>query len=137
MKTLPRTFALVVLAVIAVVTILSCRLVQHAFLGKQKFILFIGEYAEVPDEDAFKNALKKLKKNGGKCSITFLRKEGEQPNEKYCEQLDVGLRTDKATKSEVANSAAAGESTANDPYATYKVTSANPTDIEDVLKTLK
>ena len=137
MKTLSGTFALIVLAVIAMVTIVSCRLIRHAFLGEQKFILFIGEYAEVSDEDGFKDALKKLKKNGGQCDIKFLRKEGEQPNEKYCEQLDVGLKTDKVTKSEVANSAAAGESTANDPNATYKVTSANPTDIEDVLKKLK
>ncbi|SRR6266566_1313158 len=137
MKTLSGTFAFVVLAVIAVVTILSCR-AKHAF-ADQKFTLYIGEYAEVPDadEDAFKNALKKLKKNGGQCDIKFLRKEGEEPIKDYCDKLDLSLKTDKVTKSEVANSAAAGESTANDPNVTYKVTSANPTDIEDVLKKLK
>jgi hypothetical protein len=134
MKTPSGTFAFVVLAIIAAVTILSCRALL-VFQG-QKFSLSIKAYASVRDEDAFKNALKKLKKNGGKCAITFLRKEGEQPNNHYCDELDLGLKTDKVTKSEVANSAAAGESMVHDPMVTYKVSSANPTDIEDVLKAL-
>jgi hypothetical protein len=131
MKTLSRTFVFVVLAVIAVVTLIGCP-PKHAFT-KQKFALVIGEYAEVRDEDAFKKALKILKKNGGLCEIKFLRKEGEEPNKNYCKELDVGLKTDKVTKAEVANSAAVGESTANDPHASYKVQSANPTEIEAVL----
>jgi hypothetical protein len=129
MKTLSGTFAFVVLAVIGLVTLISCP-AKFAFT-EQKFTLHFKE-AEVRDEDAFKNALKTLKKHGGQCYIKFVRKDGETIKD-YCDKLDVDLKTDKVTKSEVANSAAAGESAANDPYATYKVTSADPTDIKTVL----
>jgi hypothetical protein len=133
MKTLSRKVAFVVLAVIAVITIVSCR---QLFFAKQRFTLVILQYAEVPDEARFKDALRKLKKNGGECAITFLRKEGEKANENYCNELDVAVKTDKIIKSEVANSAAARESAVNDPNAMNKVTSANPTDIKDVLDAL-
>lgn len=133
MKVLSRKVAFVVIAVIAVVTIVSCR---KLFFAKQRFTLVILEYAEVPDEARFKHALKKLKDNGGECEIAFLRKEGEKANENYCNELDVAVKTDKIIKSEVANSAAAGESAVNDPNAMNKVTSANPTDIKDVLDAL-
>jgi hypothetical protein len=133
MKTLSGKVAFVILAVMVVVTIVSCR---QFFFAKKKYTLVILEYAEVPDEVAFKSALKKLKKNGGDCAITFLRREGEKANSNYCNELDVGLKTDKIIKSEVANSAAARESAANDPNAMYKVTSADPKDIIDVLNTL-
>jgi hypothetical protein len=134
MKTLSGTFAFVVLGVIVVVTILSCR-AKHAY-ADQKFTLYIGEYAEVPetDEDAFKKALKKLKKNGGQCDITFLRKAGEQPIKDYCDKLDISLKTDKVTKSELASSAAAGESATNDPNVTNRVSSNDATDFKDVVK---
>src|SRR6266487_4518201 len=106
MKTLSGTFAFVVLAVIAVVTLISC-----------------------PAKYAFKKALKALKEHGGQYKIRL------KHNNEVTDPYDpLSLKTDKVTKSEVANRAAAGESTAS---ITYKVTSADPTDVEGVLKTLK
>jgi hypothetical protein len=135
MKTLSRTFAFVVLAVIAAVTLISC----PQFFSKkgQKFTLIIGEYAEVADEEGFKKALKALKHNGNVCDIKFLPAEGATLDPDYCKHLDVSLKTDKVTKSEVATRAAVGNVAAGDPHATYKVTSADPTEIAAVLNTLK
>ncbi len=95
---------------------------------EQKFTLHFKE-AEVPDEEAFKKALKALKEHGGQYKIRL------KHNNEVTDPYDpLSLKTDKVTKSEVANRAAAGESTAS---ITYKVTSADPTDVEGVLKTLK
>jgi hypothetical protein len=135
MKTLYRTLAFVVLAVIAVVTLIGCP-PKHAFT-EQKFALVIAPYAEVADEGGFKKALKTIKDKGGVCDIKFLPAEGATLDKEYCKHLDVSLRTDKVTKSEVVTRAAAGEAMANDPHASYKVQSANPEDIIEVLKTLK
>jgi hypothetical protein len=126
MKTLSGTLAFVVLAVIAVITLISCP-AKPAFT-EQKFTLHFKE-AEVPDEDAFKKALTTLKEHGGQYRLRL------KHNNEVTDPYDpLSLKTDKATKSEVANRAAAGESTAS---ITYKVTSADPTDIEGVVKTLK
>jgi hypothetical protein len=126
MKTLFGTLAFVVLAVIAVVTLISCP-AKPAFT-EQKFTLHFKE-AEVPDEDAFKKALTTLKEHGGQYRLRL------KHNNKVTDPYDpLSLKTDKATKSEVANRTAAGESTAS---ITYRVTSADPTDIEGVIKTLK
>jgi hypothetical protein len=126
MKTLSGTFAFVVLAVIAVVTLIGCP-PKHAFT-EQKFTLHFKE-AEVPDEEAFKKALTGLKEHGGQYRLRL------KHNNEVTDPYDpLSLKTDKVTKSEVANRAAAGESTAS---ISYKVTSADPTDIEGVVKTLK
>jgi hypothetical protein len=126
MKTLSGTFAFVVLAVIVVVTLISCP-AKPAFT-EQKFTLHFKE-AEVPDEDAFKKALTVLKEHGGQYKLRL------KHNNEVTDPYDpLSLKTDKATKSEVANRAAAGEPTAS---ITYRVTSADPTDIEGVVKTLK
>jgi hypothetical protein len=140
MKTLSGRFAfkLALLTAIAIVAALAFRAFATATPtptpAQQKFTLYIGEYAGVPDaeQDAFKKALEKLKKNGGQCELTFLRKEGEQPIKGYCDNLS--LKTDKVTKSELASSAAAGESAANDPNLTYRVSSNDATDFKDVVK---
>jgi hypothetical protein len=136
MKTLSGTFTVVILTVIAVVAVLSCR--AHQAFADKKFVLKFGgptkeDYAEVKSEDAFKDALKALGSHGGQYKIRFKHDDGTV-TEPY---PSLSIKTDKVTTSEIAKNAPAGEAAANDPHATYKVSSNSPTDIQKVLDTFK
>ena len=145
MKTLSGTVGLVVLAVIAIVAVLTIRAfafaTPHPAFADQKFVLKFGtktEYVELTSQAEFDDALKALVAHGGQSHIGFLAKEGAKPIDPYQpDHRRVSIKTDKATKSELASSAAAGEAAANDPNVTYRVTANDVTDIENVLKTFK
>ena len=141
MKTLSGTFALVILAVIVTVAVVSCYQAP-ALVPNQKFLLYIGTktlfkttYVEWTTEDQFDEALKQVCQHGGTYEIRKLKADGEKPYDaKPCIEI---LKTVKVTKSKVADDIAAGESAANDPNATHKIASAYIDDVRQVLNALK
>jgi len=142
MKTQSGTFTLVVLAVIAIVAVLTFRVFAQGsdkpsptFVDK-KFVLKIGgptkeDYAEVTDEVAFKAVLTRLGKD--QYHIRFKDDTGKITDPYYA----LNIKTDKVTTSELAKSAATGELTSIGRHVTIKVTSDNVADLTDVLKVLK
>jgi hypothetical protein len=142
MKPLSGTFAFVALAVIAIVTVLSCQ--THLSSVNRRPEKIIGDpdahprrYVEfkngLNDLYHFNDVLKTLKRNGGDCQIYLLRRAGGREEFNYCDRI----KTDKITKSKVTDSPAAGESAANDPHVTYRVASPSQADIDAVVDTLK
>jgi hypothetical protein len=144
MKTLYGTVGFVVLAVIAIVAVLTIRVFAFATprpaLADQKFTLKIGrtpdDYADVKSQADFDKALKALRDHGGRDEINFQPNHGPVIHH-YHPHHRAGIKTDKVTTSEAAKNAPAGESAANDPNVTYRVTANNPTDVQNVLDTLK
>ena len=145
MKTLSGIVGFVVLAVIAIVALPGLRAfaqgsAKPAYADK-KFTLQIGptpdEYVEVPDASkraAFIKALRRLKEEQYKIKF----KDDGGPVQEYPPlPPKLSIKTDKVTTSEVAKNAPAGESAANDPHYTQRVTSDSPTEIEAVLDTFK
>ncbi|PYX03678.1 MAG: hypothetical protein DMG85_19270 [Acidobacteria bacterium] len=109
MKTPSGTFAFVVLAVIVIVAVVSCRTYQ--------IVVCL---------------------HGGNYDIRVLIKDGAPPIHPYKPCLHPGsIKTDRVTMSKVAQSAAAGESAGNDPNVTNRVAAANGEDIITVLNALK
>jgi hypothetical protein len=144
MKTPSGTFALVVLAGIAIVTVTSCR--THP-LSNQSLDVQIGDpnanppkYVELKNglagEGEFRAALAALKSHGGHCDICFLRADVDQPNCNYCKDIHVRIKTDRVIKSAAANDARPEEAAANDPHVTYRVQSNDPKDVVNVLDKL-
>lgn len=144
MKTLSRTFAFVVLAVVAIGAAVSF----HAFaagsqkqtVGPKKFNLRIGrtatEYVDVKSKDAFVEALSHLGQD--QYQIDFLDHPGA-PVEHYPplpHAARTGIKTDKVTTSEIAKRGATGES-ANDPNATHLLSADSATDIKAILDTFQ
>ena len=143
MKTLSRTFVFVVLAAIAIGTVLSFRAFavgsrQEASADK-RFVLTIGrtaqDYADV-DKDTFDKALTVLASHGGQYEIGFKDGDGKV-TDPYHPYHALNIKTDKVTTSEVAQNAPAGESAANDPNVTHLLYSDSATDITAVLATFK
>jgi hypothetical protein len=143
MKNPSGRFAFVVLAVIAIVTVLSCQTqLSSANRRKEKRI---GDPDAIPPiyvefkngEGPFRDALTTLKKNKGDCQIFLLRNPRDRVIFNYCDDIQRSLKTDRIIKSAAANNARPEESIANDPNVTYRVASANQGDIEAVLQTLK
>jgi len=153
MKILSRTFTFAVLAVVAIIAVLSLR----AFaVGSNQEIPAHKKFKTTkpitcghpgPDgycqlkvsQQAFDGKLNTLKNNGGDYHIKFLCKAGEQPIESYDHHhhpLCV-IRTAKVTKSEGPNIAAADASAANDPNAVHYLYSNNQPDIDAVLACFK
>jgi hypothetical protein len=146
MKTLPRTLAFVVLAVIVTLAVVSWFL-TYRMVPNQKpdhqLILHIGTdtifdttYVYWTTEEKFDDALKQVCQDGGTYKIRKLKAEHEKAyNAKSCEQI---LKTVKVTKSKAADQAAVGASGANDPNVTSKVAVAvaNKDDIKAVLDAL-
>lgn len=146
MKTLYKTLAFVVLAVIVTLVIgswfLTYRLVPNQKPDHKLFLLigtdtiFKTEYVYWTKEDDFDGALKQVCQNGGTYKIRKLKAEGEKPYDATpCPEI---LKTVKVTKSKVADDAAAGESAANDPNVMNKIAVAveNKDDIKKVLDAL-
>ncbi len=146
MKTVSGTFTAVVLAIVAIVAVLTFRAFATATPAQtsahQKFTLKIGgptkdDYVDLKSQDAFDTALKTLGDHGGQYQIRFLAKEGATPIDPYHPGAQASIKTDKVTMSDLAKNAPAGESAANDPNVTVRVSSNDPTDIKNVLDTFK
>jgi hypothetical protein len=145
MKTLSRTFAILLLAIIAIVTFVSC---LSTFTANYKYEQKIGNPSAVPpvyrgfkkgadDDSDFRAALIALKKNGGACEITILHPGPHQtPQPGYCLHIPVNLKTDRVIKTKAAKKTAAEESAANDPNVTWRVQSNYEGDITKVMDTL-
>jgi hypothetical protein len=145
MKTLSRTFAFILLAIVAIVAFVSCVTKFDTY----KYVRQIGDpnahppvyrgFKKGDDNDSdFRRALIALKRNGGACEITILHPGPHQtPIPGYCEHLNaVKLKTDRVMKSKTANNTVAGESAANDPNVTWRIMSNSLDDINNVMNTL-
>jgi hypothetical protein len=146
MKTLSRTLAFILLAIVAIVTFMSCA----TTFGIYQYVRVIGNPLAIPpvyrefkkggDNDSdFRAALIALKQGGGVCEITILHPGPHQtPIPGYCEHLGpVKLKTDRVIKSKTAsNAATVGQPAANDPNVTWKIASNNLEDIQKVMDTL-
>ena len=149
MKTLSKTGAFIVLAVIAIVATGAFRAFSAApcppaFTNPKKIVKQIGgpspdKYAELknPDGVDFDKALNTLEKNGGQYCIRFLSKPAAKPEEPYKPHHFASIKTDKVTKAEVANTTATDASAANDPNVVYRITSDSQADIDAVMSCFK
>jgi hypothetical protein len=135
MKTLSGTFTFVVLAVVAIVVVITFRAFAQPPAGK-KFVLHIGrtaqDYVDVKDKDAFDKALRALESHGGQYEIGF-KDDGKVTDPYHA----LNIKIDKVTTSKVAQNAPAGESAANDPNVVHLLRSDSAPDIKDVLDTFK
>jgi len=140
MKTKSGTFAFIVVAVIAILAVVSFRSFaagsKTSAVGAHKFKLKIGKtQTDYVDGDikTLKQILNRptFPKDG--IDIDYL----EAPGKPVQHWPPVSIKTDKVTTSEVARNAAAGESVANDPNVTRFLSSDNKTDIIDVLNTFQ
>jgi len=146
MKTVSGTFTAVVLAIVAIVAVLTFRAFATATPAQtsahQKFTLKIGgptkdDYVDLKSQDAFDTALKTLGDHGGQYHIRFLAKEGATPVDPYYPGGHASIKTDKVTMSDLAKNAPAGESATNDPNVTVRVSANDATDIKNILDTFK
>jgi hypothetical protein len=149
MKTLSRTFAILPLAIVAIVTFVSC---LSKFATNYKYDQPIGDpnpnhpvyrtFKKGDDNDSdFRRALIALKKNNGACEITFLHTGPHHtPIPGYPDICPhggtVNIKTDRVIKSKTANNTAAGQPAANDPNVTWHVMSNYQGDIDAVVNTL-
>jgi len=146
MKTLSRTFAFILLAIIAIVTFVSC---LSKFSTNYKYDQPIGTpnhyrtFKKGDDNESdFRRALIALKRNGGDCEITFLHTGPHHTPEPahyrdICQHGGtVNLKTDRVIKSKTANNTAAGQPAPNDPNVTWHVMSNSQGDIDAVVNTL-
>jgi hypothetical protein len=137
MKTLSRTFAFIVVAVIAILAVVSFRSFaagsKSSAVGSHKFKLKIGktqtDYVDVTDRQQFIDVVKRFPGDG--VDIDYLEAPGKPVQ--HWPPVPVSIKTDKVTTSKVAKNASAGESVANDPNVTRFLSSDNKTDIIDVL----
>jgi hypothetical protein len=140
MKNLSRTFAAVVLAVIATLALVSYW--STHIIPNQRFLLYIGTkplfgpptYVYWTTEDDFDKALAQVCSNGGTYKIRKLKAENQNSYDaKPCKEI---LKTVKVTKSKVVDDAAAGASAGNDPNVTHKVVATKVEDIRMVVNAL-
>ena len=149
MKTLSRTFAFILLAIVAIVAFMSC----VTKFGIYQYERTIGDpnahppvyrgFKKGDDNDSdFRRALIALKRNEGACEITFLHTGPHHTPEPahyrdICQHGGtVNLKTDRVIKSKTANNTAAGQPAANDPNVTWHVMSNYQGDIDAVVNTL-
>jgi hypothetical protein len=149
MKTLSRTFAILLLAIIAIVAFMSCVTkfdtypYQHVIGDPNpNHPVYVTFKKGDDNESDFRRALIALKKNNGACEITFLHTGPHHTPEPahyrdICQHGGtVNLKTDRVIKSKTANNTAAGQPAANDPNVTWHVMSNSLDDITNVMKTL-
>jgi hypothetical protein len=148
MKTLFRTFAFILLAIVAIVTFMSC-VTKFDNYTYQRVIgdpnahppVYRGFKKGDDNDSDFRRALIALRKNGGACEITFLHTGPHHtPIPGYTDICPHGgtvhLKTDRVIKSKRANNTAAGQPAANDPNVTWRVMSNSLDDITNVMNTL-
>jgi hypothetical protein len=141
MKTLSGTFAFIVVAVIAILAVVSFRSFaagsKTSAVGAHKFKLKIGktqtDYVDV-DVVAFKKALEKFPQDG--IDIYYSEKDGAAAQH-WPPVPPLSIKTDKVTTSEVAKNASAEDAVANDPNVTRFLSSDNKDDLITVLGTFK
>ena len=137
MKTLSRTFAFILLAIIAIVAFMSCATKFDNYTYER----VIGDPNAHPpiywmfrkghnDDSDFRSKLMALRQNplGGDCDITFLHTSSPQhphptPEPHHYQDIcghggTVNLKTDRVIKSKTANNTAAGQPAPNDPNVT-------------------
>jgi len=142
MKTLSGTFAFVVLAVIAIVTLPSCNHKQVTEAGEKKLSLRFGkkvggqwEYVEA-NMAAFDEVLCRLPRN--QYDVKFkANAEATEIHPYYPTCRTASINTDKITTSGAARSEAAEESSAYDPHVVYRVQSNSIKDIKDVVNSFE
>jgi hypothetical protein len=149
MKTLSRTFAFILLAIVAIVAFMSC-VTKFDNYTYQRVIgdpnahppVYRGFKKGDDNESDFRRALIALKRNGGDCEITFLHTGPHHTPEPahyrdICQHGGtVNLKTDRVIKSKTANNTAAGQPAPNDPNVTWHVMSNSQGDIDAVVNTL-
>jgi hypothetical protein len=149
MKTLSGLFALLVIAVITTVAVVSC--CNFAFIPDTRVFAYVelghelggGARTYVPwkSQGQFDTALQQVCDHHGTYCIKVKLDDKSKPipyGSKVCTDCRrENIRTVKVTKSKVADDTAAGESTVNDPHSTYRVQSPYPGDIIKVLNALK
>jgi hypothetical protein len=132
------SFAAVLLVGIVAGLCLSACPHKEGFEGNNDkgFCLKIGNpeknvYVDVKSQDAFDDALIKVKKSGGDFKINYLCKEGANVQTEYNpEHPEHCNKAAKDAESETTDRVAAG-----DPNATQKIRSPNPDDLTAVLAT--
>jgi hypothetical protein len=136
MKTRSGTITFVVLAVVAIVVVITFRAFAQPTQPGKKFVLNIGrtgqDYLDV-DKPRFDEELKKLESHGGQYEIGFKHDDGHVTDPYHA----LNIKIDKVTTSKVAQNAAAGKSAANDPNVVHLLRSDNATDVKNVLATFK
>ena len=146
MKPLFGTLAFVALLVLGVL-IAGCLKTTPSFLNNVAYSVDIGDpttdaYIELKDgvdvgEPKLRDALAKVKHNGGKCEITFLRSAQASPEPHYCDNIHATMKTDRVIKSKLASNRGHDSSSANDPNLMHRVSSPISNDITDVTVLLK
>jgi hypothetical protein len=146
MKPLFGTLAFIAVMVLGVL-IAGCLMKTQSFLNNVVYSVDIGDpttdvYVELKDgvdvgEPKLRDALAKVKHNGGKCEITFLRSAQASPEPHYCDNIHATMKTDRVIKSKLASNRGHDSSSANDPNLMHRVTSPISNDITDVTVLLK
>jgi len=146
MKTLSRTFRLVVLAVVVIVVVVSC--CNFSSISDTRISLYRveigseqrGQYVEWKTPEDFDRALAKVCASGqGTYDFYVQLQDKGRPIHPYkpCPTPRGKIRTVKVTKSKAADKIAAREPVANDPNVMHKIQSPDPGDIQTVLDALK
>ena len=144
MKTLSRTFRLVVLAVIVIVVVVSC--CNFSSLSDKRISLYSveignewkGEYVKWKDQRKFDDALDQVcwsRHGHGQGWYEFYIEADRTHRYKPCPPPKI--RTVKVTKSKAADKIATAEPVANDPNVMHRIQSPNPGDIQTVLNALE
>jgi hypothetical protein len=140
MKTPSRTFIVIVLALIAIVSVVifqACATGPDRARHDNTYLLIIGkgqdtfvDFKKDPKEgkDRFDKVLRRLSTE--QYSIRYLKKEGDEVDPNY-HPPRISLKTDNVTRSELAKNEPPG-----DPNITQRVQSNNIADIQEVLGTL-
>jgi len=136
MKTPSGKFIVIVLAVVAIVSIVIFQGCANEVLEGKKINVKIGKdkdsFVEFRDKNAFDCALEAL--GPGNYQIRYKAHDGDTPVDNYqptCHHK-ASLKTDSITTSELAKNEPAG-----DPNITQRIQSNDITAIENVLGTLK
>jgi hypothetical protein len=147
MKTLAARFRLLVFGVTVIVAVVSC---CNFFVPDTKTFAELGHgrrertYVPWKSQTKFDEALKQVCDHGATYYLKVKLDNGttiepyHPKGSKDCTDPNLeNIRTVKVTKSKAADDIAAGGSAVNDPHATYRIQSANPSDIVTVLDALE
>jgi hypothetical protein len=140
MKTPSGTFIVIVLAVIAIVSVVifqACANQPGKVLEDKRITLKIGkndtDFVEIKPgaQNAFDDALRDILKSHGFVDIHFKSNDKATVDPHYHPPSKVSLKTDKVTTSEIAQNEPLG-----DPHVTQKIASNDPAQIAKVLDQL-
>jgi hypothetical protein len=136
MKTPSGKFKVIILAVIAIVSVVILQACATELWNGKKMTLKIGkdkdtfvEFVQPGGKEKFDKVLRRLPNE--QYSIRYKEREGADVIDPY-HPPRISLKTDKVTTSELAKNEPPG-----DPHITQKVTTNSLTDIKDILNSLK